>query len=34
VKADFDNGVLKVTLPKSEAMRAKSRKIEIKATPQ
>ena len=33
-KAEFEKGVLKVTLPKSEAMRAKSRKIEIKTTPQ
>lgn len=31
VSAAFDKGVLKVTLPKSEAMRAKSRKIEIKS---
>lgn len=30
VKAEFDNGVLKVTLPKNEAMQAQSRKIEIK----
>lgn len=30
VSAAFDKGVLKVTLPKSEATRTKSRKIEIK----
>lgn len=34
VKAEFGKGVLKVTLPKSEAMRAKSRKIEVKTTAQ
>jgi HSP20 family protein len=34
VRADFENGVLRVTLPKTEASRAKSRKIEVKAMPQ
>lgn len=34
VKASFEKGVLKVTLPKSEAARAKSRRIEIKAAAQ
>ena len=34
VRADFENGVLRVTLPKAEASRAKSRKIEVKAMPQ
>ena len=33
-KADFQNGVLKVTLPKNEAIRARSRKIEIKTVTQ
>lgn len=33
-KAEYDKGVLKITLPKNDAMRAKSRKIEIKTAAQ
>ena len=31
INADFDNGVLKVTLPKSEKAKAKGKKIEVRS---
>lgn len=31
VQADFNNGVLKVTLPKSPEVEAKTKKISVKA---